>query len=175
MQKRREPPAELKAGFGEAAGKLSETLAAANYGIKPRYVSRTEPRYFEDSIPAESGLIHQPQVYDFAGYLAERFGCTTIIDVGSGRADKLATLADRFHIVGIDYGANLDYCRRPSLRPCRCPVGSGTRPRPWRWWDHRRAVHEEPLRTTCPRAQVSNDAPRSSGITRNRDRAQSRA
>jgi hypothetical protein len=112
MQSRRELPAEMKAGFRGNARELSEALAAANYGIKEGYIARDEPRYFEDSIPDEPDVVRQPQVYDIAGYLAERYGCTTIIDIGSGRATKLAPLADRFQIIGIDYGANLDYCRR---------------------------------------------------------------
>ena len=112
MQSRRESPAEMTAGLRETALELSEALAAANYGIRPGYIARDEPRYFEDSIPDEPGVVHQPQIYDFAGYLAERYGCTTIIDIGSGRATKLAPLADRFQIVGIDFGANLEYCRR---------------------------------------------------------------
>ncbi len=112
MRTRRELPAETKDGFRETALELSEALAAANYGIRSGYIAREEPRYFEDSIPDEPGVVHQPQIYDFAGYLAERYGCTTIIDIGSGRATKLAPLADRFQIVGIDFGANLDYCRR---------------------------------------------------------------
>jgi SAM-dependent methyltransferase len=44
--------------------------------------------------------------------LARELGCSRIIDVGCGRAQKLIKLHPEFSIVGIDHGPNIEYCRR---------------------------------------------------------------
>jgi SAM-dependent methyltransferase len=82
-----------------------------NFFIKKGYVSRGEPIYFEDSEIENQNITHQPDVYPFAAYLGRRFGCSTIIDIGCGRARKLAPLHPEFRIVGIDFGSNIEYCQ----------------------------------------------------------------
>src|SRR5258708_5805192 len=79
--------------------------------IKDQYTARLEPEYFVDSLPETLGITHQPDVYPFANYLANKFGCSTVIDVGCGRAQKLMGLSQAFSVVGIDYGSNIDFCR----------------------------------------------------------------
>ncbi|MEI9975608.1 MAG: glycosyltransferase family 2 protein [Ignavibacteriota bacterium] len=77
--------------------------------LKPGYRSRTEPLYYAAETVA--GITHQPVVYDFAAYLAKQYGCSTMIDLGCGRASKLAKLHPEVHILGVDFGENLEYCR----------------------------------------------------------------
>jgi 2-polyprenyl-3-methyl-5-hydroxy-6-metoxy-1,4-benzoquinol methylase len=60
----------------------------------------------------------QPDVYQNAGRIAEALGLKRIIDVGCGRGRKLAPMATRFDVMGIDFGANLEQARKdhPNLR-----------------------------------------------------------
>ncbi len=81
-----------------------------NYFIKPNYVQRKESIYFTD-IVSQPNITHQPDAYRLAAFLAERLGCATIIDIGCGRAHKLQELSSSFHIIGIDFGDNIQYCR----------------------------------------------------------------
>ncbi len=83
-----------------------------NFFIKSGYVSRTKVNYFNDVLDNEIGIIHQPDVYPFAGYLGEKFGYSYIIDIGCGSADKLTALYPKFKIIGVDYGNNINYCQR---------------------------------------------------------------
>jgi len=78
--------------------------------IKSGYRSRQSPDYFYDG--QNQVVSYQPDVYPFAGYLAERFGCRYIIDVGCGTADKLVALYPRFEVIGIDFESNIDRCRQ---------------------------------------------------------------
>ncbi|MFD9793612.1 class I SAM-dependent methyltransferase [Streptomyces sp. NPDC059070] len=76
------------------------------------YVQRVPPDYFVDE--DEDGIVWQPDVYPYAASIARTHGCDTIIDIGCGRAEKLAALARRYpewHYVGVDYGANIQWCR----------------------------------------------------------------
>jgi len=75
------------------------------------YTSRPVPEYFEDSVTQETGIIWQPEVYPYAGWLAKELGCERIIDVGCGRAGKLSQMHPAFAITGLDFGSNLDFCR----------------------------------------------------------------
>jgi glycosyltransferase involved in cell wall biosynthesis len=79
-----------------------------DFCIRPGYRANLTPSYFPD---APGDLVYQPHVYELAGFLAERAGCTHVIDVGCGAGGKLAALATRFEAIGIDHGANLDAAR----------------------------------------------------------------
>ena len=57
------------------------------------------------------GIVHQPHAYPFAAHLAARYGCTHVIDLGCGRAQKLALLHPELQPVGVDIGANVAWCR----------------------------------------------------------------
>lgn len=83
----------------------------ANFCIKPGYISRTSAIYFDDQPLADSAIIHQPDVYELAYRLAQSFGADVIVDVGCGVARKLMALPE-INKIGIDYGSNLEYCRR---------------------------------------------------------------
>ena len=82
-----------------------------NFCIKSNYISRPEPRYFADSFTETTSIIHQVDVYPFAAYLAEKFGCKNVVDLGCGSAVKLTKLYPKFDIVGIDYGTNIQLCK----------------------------------------------------------------
>lgn len=83
----------------------------ANWFVRRDYSSRDQASYFEDVDPHGGGIVYQPDVYPLAAHLARRFGCERIIDVGCGTAGKLVPLHPEFGIVGIDIGANIEYCR----------------------------------------------------------------
>jgi hypothetical protein len=92
---------------------LSRVPAPADDGCGRRYylpigyAERLEPEYCEDDYGAE----YQPDVYRQVADLAQTLGATTIVDVGCGRAFKLAALHSDFNVVGIDFGSNIEYCR----------------------------------------------------------------
>jgi len=80
--------------------------------IRADYAHRPEPAYFADHRPDAHQVVWQPDVYTSAGLIAGALGGMTIVDYGCGTAGKLVALADRFQIVGIDYGSNIEWCRR---------------------------------------------------------------
>ncbi len=53
----------------------------------------------------------QPDVYAFAAYLAERFGCTHVITIDRPSAKDLIHLYPKFKIIGIVPGADLHFYR----------------------------------------------------------------
>lgn len=80
------------------------------YGLPENYQARLQPKYFDDVL--EQAHLWQADVYRAAALLAERSGVHRIVDIGCGRATKLVPLAQRFDIVGIDYGDNIHYCEQ---------------------------------------------------------------
>ena len=83
----------------------------SRFCIKDGYRARGEARYFDDRPYAETEIVHQPDVYTLAAFVAARCGADTIIDVGCGSARKLMAL-EGVRRIGIDFGDNLDYCRQ---------------------------------------------------------------
>lgn len=91
----------------------SQTTAAkptGDFALPADYVSRAKPEYFEDAVTEATGIVWQPEVYPYAGWLAHQFGCRRIVDVGCGRAGKLVAMSPEFEIMGLDFGSNLAYC-----------------------------------------------------------------
>lgn len=88
-----------------------ERAKVSRYFTKAGYRSRERPEYFADVLRETEGVVHQPHVYPFAAHLAARYGCTHVIDLGCGRAQKLAPLHPEFQPVGVDIGANVEWCR----------------------------------------------------------------
>lgn len=83
-----------------------------NFFLKSGYVARAHPDYFTDQ--PEDNITWQPDVYPFAANFAEKVGSTKIIDIGCGRALKLAKLYEQhleWEFTGIDYGVNISWCR----------------------------------------------------------------
>ncbi|TVT55321.1 class I SAM-dependent methyltransferase [Amycolatopsis rhizosphaerae] len=76
------------------------------------YLQRVPPEYFADA--DDSGITWQPDVYPAALALARKHDRTMIIDLGCGRAGKLAALREQnpsLDIIGVDFGPNIDWCR----------------------------------------------------------------
>jgi hypothetical protein len=61
---------------------------------------------------SESQIELQPDVYPFAAYLAERFGCTHAIVTGKPTAKNLRQLYPQFEVIGIAPGSDLESCRK---------------------------------------------------------------
>lgn len=77
------------------------------------YAQRTEPEYFVDD--DSSGITWQPDVYPETLALARAHDRNVIIDLGCGRARKLVTLHEQhsdLELIGIDFGPNIEWCRR---------------------------------------------------------------
>jgi SAM-dependent methyltransferase len=77
-----------------------------NYFLPAAYQVRAEPLYYLDSPP--TGVTYQPDVYRLARKLARRAGAATIVDVGCGSGEKLASLASDFRVIGVDFGKNVE-------------------------------------------------------------------
>lgn len=88
------------------------------YGIKDGYRENPGPVYFTDDVTQDRGIVFQPDVYALAewaaGYDSDEDLRPSIVDVGCGRADKLAAMRARhpeWEYVGVDYGGNIAWCR----------------------------------------------------------------
>ena len=85
-----------------------------NFFIKSGYIARSNPEYFTDAPHELQGITWQPDVYPFAAEFAVTRRSRKIIDIGCGRALKLADLHRQrpdWEFIGIDYGANVSWCR----------------------------------------------------------------
>jgi hypothetical protein len=83
----------------------------STFCIKPGYIIRSDPIYFADEQYADSDIVHQPDAYKLAAFLARRYEADTIIDIGCGRARKLMELT-ALRKVGVDFLSNLQHCRQ---------------------------------------------------------------
>lgn len=76
------------------------------------YVERVPPEYFVDE--DDTGIVWQPDVYPETLKLARASGQGVIIDLGCGRAGKLVELRRSYpniETIGVDFGANISWCR----------------------------------------------------------------
>lgn len=92
----------------------SERGLTAPWCIKAGYQERLErPEYFDDT--NGEGVTSQPDVYPRAAQLAGLLGATHLLDLGCGRAQKLAALHElhpHLAITGVDHGPNIEHCRQ---------------------------------------------------------------
>jgi|GEM_PF-740745 len=106
----------LELGASAADGASGNSVPAggtrSDFHLKPGYVSRLQPEYFEDSVSETTGYVWQPDVYPLAALLGRRLGALQIVDVGCGRAEKLGQLHPEFLVTGIDFGVNMSHCRQ---------------------------------------------------------------
>jgi len=75
------------------------------YNLKPTYISRDVPQYFDDVLSDSSSW--QADIYRLAAKLARENNAERLIDLGCGQGQKLLALANEFYITGIDYGENI--------------------------------------------------------------------
>ncbi|GAA1934940.1 hypothetical protein GCM10009716_47470 [Streptomyces sodiiphilus] len=83
-----------------------------SYFIRNGYRSRDRVEYFLDE--TDDTVTWQPDVYPYAAARARELGRDVVIDIGCGRAGKLASLAAErsdWSYIGVDYGDNLVWCR----------------------------------------------------------------
>ena len=88
----------------------TDPTAPEHFGLPAAYRQRARPEYLND---VEDGVIWQPDVYPYAASLARNHGRDTIVDIGCGRAGKLAFLAadqPAWTFYGVDYGPNIQWC-----------------------------------------------------------------
>ena len=82
------------------------------YITKQGYKSNLHPQYSEE---VDSFNGYQLATYFSAGEIARRYNARYLIDIGCGKGGKIATFRNEFHVIGVDYGVNLDTSR--SLYP----------------------------------------------------------
>jgi hypothetical protein len=90
---------------------LDKLTAPQRFCLPAGYQQRLQPEYFTDD--ADDGISWQPDVYPYAADLARHFGRNTIIDIGCGRAGKLAAmhrLEPAWQYIGVDVGPNIKWC-----------------------------------------------------------------
>jgi len=97
--------------IGSKNSKIEHTSTQSAYFIKNNYHHRLKPEYL-DIFGRESEIVWQPHVYELVAKMARRFNCKYIIDIGCGSAEKLTVLYPEFEIIGVDYGDNLNNCRK---------------------------------------------------------------
>lgn len=100
-----------RVGNARAAVAATGARLPPNLALPDGYTSRPQPEYFDDVARPEAEIIHQPEVYEIAAHLARLLGCTHLVDVGCGAADKLLPLAPEFRLIGVDFGSNFEHCR----------------------------------------------------------------
>ena len=96
---------------GRPAARAS-ARAADGFGLPAGYRARPTPEYYVDAVEGDRGVTWQPDVYPLAAEMARALGCNTIVDIGCGHARKLAPLHPEFEVVGVDFGPNIEHCRR---------------------------------------------------------------
>ncbi|MFR9725049.1 class I SAM-dependent methyltransferase [Streptomyces sp. MS19] len=85
---------------------------AESHFIRLGYRSRDKVEYFLDD--TDDTVTWQPDVYPYAAARARELGRDVLIDIGCGRASKLASLAREhpaWSFIGVDFGDNLAWCR----------------------------------------------------------------
>jgi 2-polyprenyl-3-methyl-5-hydroxy-6-metoxy-1,4-benzoquinol methylase len=92
-----------------------EAARADGYGLAGEYRSREAPEYYVDTPQVNRlgmRIYAQPDVYSTAARVARELGGRQIIDVGCGDGAKLSQLHPEFEVVGVDFGRNIEECRR---------------------------------------------------------------
>jgi hypothetical protein len=86
-------------------------LKGQDYFLPSGYKSRDSVDYFVDELMETQSVVHQPDVYPFAAEVLRRVPGHTLLDIGCGRAQKLAGFYPDFRLIGVDCGDNLHWCR----------------------------------------------------------------
>lgn len=80
-----------------------------HYFIKSGYMPQALKKYLQNHDLDEGDALCLPDVYPFAAFLGQRFGCKHIIDIGQGNLRPLADLSEKFHIVRIGSMEKMHY------------------------------------------------------------------
>jgi len=84
----------------------------AYYSIRSDYIQRDQIVYCRQfKRQSKRRPIKQPFVYDIAGEIAKEQSASYIVDIGCGNGYKLIQYRDQYHIIGIDHGQNVNFCR----------------------------------------------------------------
>lgn len=75
------------------------------------YIYRRRPEYCVPQNRPGADVVAQPEVYAAAERAAAVVGSSTIIDLGCGCGNMLESLSDRYDVVGVDFGPNIEFCR----------------------------------------------------------------
>lgn len=90
-------------------------MGASPFCLPAAYRENLEPDYHDESGPGNPGdLVSQPDVYPRAMELAEELDLHSLLDVGCGRATKLAAIHEKhpdWVYGGVDFGPNIEGCR----------------------------------------------------------------
>lgn len=78
-----------------------------NDGIRKDYKIRPDNVDYFDGTSFDEDIIYQPDVYKFAGYIAEKCKLEYIIDIGAGNGEKLIEYREKYKIIAIDCDVNL--------------------------------------------------------------------
>jgi glycosyltransferase involved in cell wall biosynthesis len=92
-------------------GSFANAFSTNGYFIKDGYHVRETANYFADTLTETEGIVHQPEVYPLAAEILRVLGGNTLIDLGCGRAQKLAQMHPEFDVIGVDFGENLQWCQ----------------------------------------------------------------
>jgi hypothetical protein len=98
--------------YSPIVGSLFQRLKRAVVGIRPSSEASRDPLYVNDVVAATQSHTPPPDVYRFAGFLAKRFGCQSIIDLGCGTSPDLTQIAADFKLLHVDRGENLPHFRQ---------------------------------------------------------------
>lgn len=101
----------IKYSYDKFLSRTRSTTTQPAFFIKENYKHGIRPRYFHDN-EDEKKILWQPDVYNCVEQLGRMFECKNIIDVGCGDGTKLVPLYPNYKIFGIDYGSNLEKCRK---------------------------------------------------------------
>jgi GT2 family glycosyltransferase/2-polyprenyl-3-methyl-5-hydroxy-6-metoxy-1,4-benzoquinol methylase len=95
-----------------AGAKKAGAPVADDYALPAGYRARPVAEYYVDSAEGDRGVTWQPDVYPLAAELARSLTCRVIVDIGCGHARKLVAMHPEFEVVGVDFGPNIEHCRR---------------------------------------------------------------
>jgi hypothetical protein len=97
--------------LGQFLGPISKHVSRARGTAQ--YISRNPRQCLKLLLNSklEPRVQAQPDVYPFAAYLGERFGCTHVIVFGRPTAKNLKQLYPQFEIIGIVPGADVQFYR----------------------------------------------------------------
>lgn len=87
--------------------RIYQSLVDSGFCIKPAYVHRQNPESFSDVIDRADSAVCHPDVYRFAAFLAGRFGCDSLIDLGCRFRGVLTDIGLGLRLVRVDWPDNM--------------------------------------------------------------------